>query len=495
MIHTDFIAAIQIGSTRLTGIVGKREQAGGQFTVMAYETESALGCIRRGCVKNANETAFRIRSLITKLQGRMPGSIIGKIFIGVGGQSVRSHEETIVRTLATNGKVTNELMDELKKESLLHRPAGWDVLYDDLEPACYLDERYESNPVGTFCTKIEARYQFILARPSIRGNISATLDNIKGLKGLAGIIANPIALSDAVLGEYEKDAGCALIDFGGGVTTLSVFKGGRLRGLVTIPFGGILITKDLSELLKISEEDAEKIKCEYGTAVAAENNTGIISVKVSGNTDLLAIKQDELYSYIIARQQEIFENVLAQIKDMTGRDKDTLHSYLKAGIFITGNASKLQHFAAALREYLQTDVHVITSIRKDLSLKGLYPDMTPDFVSIGLLLHGDRNYINCSAAQPAASSVIKPPAPPVVTNPPVIHEPEEEDEDDFVEEDSPLVEKSVQDAGGKKEQEKEAPKSADPHHHTGNKHSNKKKNKPNLLGKMGDLFTKMIPED
>ena len=210
MIYAEFIAAIRLGTSRLTGIVGKREN-NGSFTVIAYETEDAAGCIRRGCIRNVPETGTKIKLLISKLQQKMPGNRIGQVFVGMGGQSLRSEETLVSRPMTGHSSVTYELLDDLKNK--LPRLDGLDVL-EIPEPACYLDGQLEANPVGIHCSKIEASYQRIVVRNSFRSNIEEAL-KLAGLKdGLAGIIVSPLALADAVLSDDEKEMGCALVDFG-----------------------------------------------------------------------------------------------------------------------------------------------------------------------------------------------------------------------------------------------------------------------------------------
>ncbi|GHT34472.1 cell division protein FtsA [Bacteroidia bacterium] len=393
MIYTDFIAAIDLGTSHITGIVGKRE-ANGALTIIAYETKDSAGCIRRGCIRNVNETESKVRDLITKLQQKMPGSRIGKVYVGIGGQSVRSIEHTVTRILEPNTAVTDELMDELNKESETHRPEGLDVL-QVLPPACFLDGRYEPNPVGTICTRVEAKYQQIVARPSIRRSVT---DSISKAVGVAGIIVSPLTLADTILTDDEKDMGCALIDFGAGVTTLSVYKNGRLIGLCVIPLGGNLITKDLSNTLGIVEADAEQNKCVFGRAIIDESDDSIISINTIDRKELRPIPLKEFNAIIAARQQEIVENVLARLKEITGeKDASKLINVLRAGVVLAGNASNMNQLEEVISKSFKLRVHKVSSFRKNLVIKAVQVDINPDNTSIGLLFEGYKNYINCSA--------------------------------------------------------------------------------------------------
>ena len=460
MVYAEFIAVVRLGTSRLTGIVGKRDNFG-TFTVIAYESEDAAGCIRRGCVRNVHEAGSKIKLLTSKLQQKMPGNRIGKVFIGVGGQSLRSEKAVSSSQMTGYSTVTYELLDELK--SKLPKLDGLDVL-EIPEPACYLDGQLESNPVGVHCSKLDAEYQRIVMRSSFRSSIEEAL-RTAGLKdGLAGILVSPLALADAVLTDDEREMGCALIDFGAGVTSVTAYKRGRLLGLCVLPMGGNLITKDLSAYFGLVESDAEHIKREYGQAVSADDQSTIISVTTIDKKELRVIPNKEFYAVIASRQREIAENVLARLKDMTGEtEAHGLKHAFRAGIFITGKATRLRKMDAVLTDCFGMNVSYIGGVRRDIDIRGGVPDMpTPDSLSIGLLMHGERNYIDCSANvakspgpifTPTPPPTVAPTPPPVVTQPVVTQAPAPQP---VVETPQPAVETAS--ASGKGEDQKDGAK-------------------------------------
>ena len=89
MAYTDFIAAIDLGSSHMVGMVGTKGLSG-TLSIIAYEVEKSDTCIRRGCVYSIKETASKIKRLILKLENKLGGARISKVYIGVGGQSLRS---------------------------------------------------------------------------------------------------------------------------------------------------------------------------------------------------------------------------------------------------------------------------------------------------------------------------------------------------------------------------------------------------------------------
>ena len=75
MAYTDFIAAIDLGTSHMVGMVGTKNQAG-VISIIACEVENSGTCVRRGCVYNIDETAMKLRRLVNKLENKLEGTKI-----------------------------------------------------------------------------------------------------------------------------------------------------------------------------------------------------------------------------------------------------------------------------------------------------------------------------------------------------------------------------------------------------------------------------------
>ncbi|MCC8153060.1 MAG: cell division protein FtsA [Tannerellaceae bacterium] len=405
MAYSDFIAAIDLGSSHLVGMVGVKNESGG-IAVIAHEVESSSSCIRRGCVYNVEETANKVKRLILKLENKLQGSKIGKIYVGLGGQSIRSIEHTVPKILGPEGVVTEEIINSLYKECQAYAPDMLDVL-DIVSPAYYLDGKFEPNPVGIPCNRIEARYKLIVGRPSLQRYIKNSIAERAKIE-IAGIVVSPLALADSVLTEDEKNLGCALIDFGAGVTSLAVYKNGQLVNLSVIPFGGNLITRDITSLNMV-EAEAERIKRTYGSVVIEKDTTTNIQVSPTEGVGLRQIPLSELNMVVEARMQEILENVYVRLEE-TG-----LVENLGAGVVLSGGASALKNLADVIGKRLNTEVRFAT-LRKRVLERNDFITNNPEFlVALSLLIQGDKNC--CIYVPPKVEQ-------PEVKDEPVVVEPE-----------------------------------------------------------------------
>ena len=115
MATKDFIAAIELSSSKIAGIAGKKNYDG-SLQVQAYAQEDAATFIRKGLIYNVDVAANALTSIINKLQNQL-GSKIAKVYVGVGGQSMHTVKNCISRTLNEGDKISQELIDELYKEN------------------------------------------------------------------------------------------------------------------------------------------------------------------------------------------------------------------------------------------------------------------------------------------------------------------------------------------------------------------------------------------
>ena len=207
---------------------------------------------------------------------------------------------------------------------------------------------------------------------------------------IAGIVISPLALADVVLTNDEKELGCALIDFGAGVTSLSVFKDGLLVDMCVIPLGGNLITHDIASCLHITESEAERIKENYASMSVPTNENNekqTIKVMSADGSEMHDVQLSELNNIVYARAKEILDNIFARLSETEVKDS------LEAGIVITGGASELQNLQTTIQEMSRMKVRRGT-IRKGVIYNDTVLANNPEFaVAIGLLMKGD---INCA---------------------------------------------------------------------------------------------------
>ena len=339
--QTGFIVAIDLGTSKITGIVGRMND-NNVISVLASESIPSDGCIRRGLVYNIEKTGGIVRKLISLLENRLQRKI-GQVYVSLGGQSLHTEEYREMKQLSSSGIVTEEVIAQLYQKAEKYKPE-LNRKYAIADVEYFVDDRSENNPVGVTCTQIEADFEIIVGRPSLMSNIEKSIGEKLQLP-IADYVVGPLASASITLNNEEKELGCAFVDFGAGTTTLSIYKDGILRHLVVIPFGGRTITKDICEL-NFVESDAEQYKIKFGKAKDNQDN-GIFSSPFSSKPEIDMV---ELNKVIRMRLDEIVANLKEQIR-LSGYENQ-----LGAGLIITGGASQMRNLDAYLVEKLKMPV-------------------------------------------------------------------------------------------------------------------------------------------
>lgn len=379
----DIIVAIELGSSAIRGIAGKKE-ADGSMQILAIEQEKTSGIIRRGVIYNIDKTKTAIERIKERLNEKT-GANITRAYVGIAGQSVHTESNRVKRVMDSRIKVSQDLVDSLLDENR-------NTQYPDREILEVIPQEYqmginsEVDPVGTQTDQIEGRYLNVIARTQLQENIRRCMReaNIEVVE----LFTTPLVLADSLLDDREKRSGCALIDFGAETTTLAIYTKNILRHLVTIPLGSNNITNDIATLKKVEFEEAEQLKKKYGTALIEKKSSDEYkSISISNDRK---IDELELIQIVNARSEEIIANVWEQI------EKGKWQEELLSGIILTGCASSLPGIieaVAAPRKFSSNRIKIakelILSMPKSDSIKT--SDIEGLNSAIALLLHGNEN--------------------------------------------------------------------------------------------------------
>ena len=380
----DFIVAIELGSSKMTGIAGKKN-LDGSIQVLACIKEDSSSCIRKGVVYNIDKTAQCLTNIINKMEGQLKTTIT-QVYVGVGGQSIRSIRNVITKDMNIETPISQEMVIELMDANRNMKYPDQEIL-DAAVQEYKVDSQYQLDPVGIPCSHIEGNFLNILQRKTFYKNLNSCFEaaNIN----VAEMYLAPLALADSVLTETERRSGCALVDMGADTTTVSVYSKNVLRHLAVIPLGSNNITKDIASL-QMEEADAEKMKLKYASAYT-DNAEIDNNLKYSIDQDR-QIEARKFIEIVEGRLEEIIANVWCQVPEEYC-DK------LLGGIILTGGGSNMKNIEKAFQNYTHIDkiriakfvTQTITSTLSDINAH----DGKLNTV-LGLLAKGD---INCAGEE------------------------------------------------------------------------------------------------
>ena len=382
----EFIVAIELGSSKVTGIAGQKKPDG-SISVLAMVKEDSAAFIRKGVVYNIDKTAQCLTNIVKKLEAQLKTRIT-QVFVGVGGQSIRSVRNTINKDLITTpgtGQdgtiITQEMVVELMDANRAIDYPEQKIL-DVAEQEYRVDTQLQMDPVGIRATHLEGNFLNILERKAFFLNLNRCFETA-GIE-VADMYLAPLALANAVLTETEKRSGCALVDIGSDTTTVSVFWKNVLRHLAVIPLGSNNITKDIASL-QMEESDAEQMKLKHASAYT-DNSEIDPNLKYSIDMDR-QVESRRFIEIVEGRMEEIIENVSYQIPPEFS-DK------LLGGIILTGGGANMRNIEKAFATYMRVDkiriakfvTMTINSSNEQIKAhNGMYNTV------LGLLAKGDMN--------------------------------------------------------------------------------------------------------
>jgi cell division protein FtsA len=328
--NKNLIAAIELSSSRIAGIVGEKTDTGA-LRVHAYSEEDAETFIPKGIITNVEQAADAIKSIITNLELSLADTLkaddcsIDKVYIGVGGKSLHARLNTVVRRMDEEITISEALIDEMNIEN-----ESFD--YPNMELMEVIAQEYKAgqqlhdNPKGVRTAIVEGHFLNIIAKRALKRNLEETFKE-EGLEGkLLDTMLTPLTTAAAVLTPQEKKQGVGLLDFGAGTTTVSVYRGGKLRFLAVIPLGGENITRDICAHDNRDEDAAEGLKCRCGDALYVPAAEGM----QAEDANSLRI----LNEIIGARAEEIVANVKAMLVQAEAE---------KLPLVLTGGAAQLHN--------------------------------------------------------------------------------------------------------------------------------------------------------
>ena len=342
----NFSVGLDIGTTKIVAMIGEKNQFN-KVKVLGVGKSQSLG-VHRGVVNNITQTIQSIKIAVDEAQSKS-GIEVKEVAVGIAGQHIRSLQHSDYITRENPDEVINDndidkLIDQVYKLVMLPGEEIIHVLPQDFK----VDGQSEiKEPIGMYGSRLEANFHIVVGQVSSIRNIGKCIKS-SGLE-MGDITLEPLASSDAVLSNEEKEAGVALIDIGGGTTDVAIFKEGIIKHTAVIPFGGNVITEDIKEGCSIIGNQAEQLKIKFGSAWPGENkDSEIVSIPGLRGRDPKEISLKTLSKIINARVVEIIEQAYLEIKNYGHEDSK---KKLIAGIVLTGGGSQLRHLKQ-LTEYV-----------------------------------------------------------------------------------------------------------------------------------------------
>lgn len=345
-----YVAAIDIGTTKIVAIVGKKDDQG-RIEILGLSKAPSRG-VKRGVVLNIEETVNAIQTTVTDVQKRS-GITFGEVFVGIAGQHIKSmRSRGYINRERPDDEITREDVEKLVIDMYnIPIEIGEEIIHVIPQSFIVDSETGVNNPIGMCGRRLEANFHIVIGDISSAKNIDKCIK--RGGLIVKDLILEPLASSDAVLTDEEKEAGVVLIDIGGGTSDVAIYYDNVIRHTAVIPYGGNVITNDIKEGCSILNKYAEALKHQYGSAlgdIAPEDK--VVSIPGIAGREPKEISFKSLAYIIQSRMEDILDLVNFEIQLSGYADK------LAAGVVITGGGALLKNLPQLVKFKTAMDVRI-----------------------------------------------------------------------------------------------------------------------------------------
>ena len=377
------IVGLDVGTSKVAAVIGEIDDKN-QVEIIGVGISPSIG-LRKGIIVDLESTTNSIRRAISSAE-TLAGLKVESVIAGVAGEHIKgSNHHGVVSIPNRRSRFVSEsdVKRVINQAKDIEMPA--DRLILDAIPREFVvdDQKGIMNPIGMAGARLEALIHIITGASNSVQNVVKAVENA-GLK-VDNIILQPLASSDAVLGNDEKELGVILIDIGAGTTDIVVYAKGSIRYTGVIPIGGEQVTNDIAIGLRTPIDRAEEIKKNFGCAVTSMiDSNETIEVPGVGGRKPKTVPRSALIEIIEPRIEEILEIIYREV----GKYGNMIH----AGIVMTGGASMLN----GLPEFTEKMLNMQVRIGYPIQVTGLTDKVNdPVFATgIGLVLHGAMGFGN-----------------------------------------------------------------------------------------------------
>lgn len=350
MDNSSLIVGLDIGTTNVKAVVA--DASSDQLRIIGSASVPTAG-MDHGNIVDIDQTANAIATVLSNVEEKT-NTKINRIVTGIPVSMLQLENASgVVNVSDVAREITDQDVQHVTATALT---AG---VHDGREVITFLPTKFRVDNED----KIIDPRKMIGRSLEVKGILltapKAALHNIKKAIERAGYVNNffvaaPLAVADVALDEGEQKFGTILLDIGGGQTTATVIRDGKITYATVDLEAGDDITRDISTVLNTSIAEAEKVKIDFGVAdptKAKEDNQ--VPVSVVGKETPSQITEEYLSEIIFAR----LEQVLSRI----GRGLDSHKAFdLPGGIVITGGTSALPGLDQLVADTYQVNARIYT---------------------------------------------------------------------------------------------------------------------------------------
>ncbi|HVF47059.1 MAG TPA: cell division protein FtsA [Pyrinomonadaceae bacterium] len=329
---------LDIGTSRVRCVIGEPSGDGLMNIVGLGETDSKG--LRRGVVVSTEAVAESVRRAVGEAE-RVSGLDIETAMVNLSGEHLRGENKNgVVAVAGPDKEIAEDDVDRaVDSASAMPLTPGWEIV--SRLPKEFIVDGQDgiTEPVGMNGSRLEALVHIVTSPSAARQNLIKAVTRA-GIE-VEGLVLEPLAASESVLTDDDKEYGCAIVNMGSEITSLMIFGRGAVQHTAVFPFGGMLFTKDIATGLRVSIPEAAKIKRNWGCVasylLSQDEKEEIVEIQPFGRGETRELSKEILCDIMQPRAVELMQHV--------AREARTTKAQISGGVFITGGGAMVRGLA------------------------------------------------------------------------------------------------------------------------------------------------------
>src|SRR6476620_5636881 len=323
---------LDVGTSRVRCVIGEPGEDGRMNIIGVGEADSKG--LRRGVVTAAEMVAETIRRAVGEAE-RVAGTEVVSAVVNLSGEHFRGENKNGVVAVAGPGREIGEEDVEraIESASAMPLPPGWEILTRLPKEFIIDGQDGITEPVGMSGARLESLVHIVT------GPSAGTQNLVKAVKrsgmDVERLMLEPLAAAEATLTDDDREYGCALVNIGAEITSMMVFGRGAVQHTAVFPFGSLHFTKDIAVGLRVSIQEANKVKHLYGCVasflLSDDERQEMIEIVPVGRNETRGLSKEILCDIMQPRAVELLQHV--------AREVSSTNAQISSGVVIAGGGS------------------------------------------------------------------------------------------------------------------------------------------------------------
>ncbi|MBL8471826.1 MAG: cell division protein FtsA [Rhodocyclaceae bacterium] len=344
----DLIVGLDIGTSKIVAIVAALADDG-RLEILGLSNQDSKG-LKKGVVVNIESTVDGVSRVIQDVE-LMADAKVSQVYTCIAGSHIRSFNSNGMVAIKDKEVAPSDVERVIETARAMPIPADQQILHILTQEFIIDGQDGVREPIGMSGVRLEVKVHIVTGAVSAAQNIIKCVRRC-GLE-VTDLVLQPLASSDAVLSEDEKDLGVCLVDIGGGTTDIAIFTQGAIRHTAVIPIAGDQITNDIAMALRTPTAEAEDIKVRFGVAMSRlADPEEMVEVPGIGDRGPRKLSRQALAEVIEPRVSELYELVHAELR------RSGYEELLSSGVVLTGGSAVMSGMSELAEEIFHMPVRV-----------------------------------------------------------------------------------------------------------------------------------------